>query len=122
MNRNTIASCLSRREVRLAAVFMILAMASTTLNATTTTAGTLAASLAGEGNAWIRWSLRIIGGLMSIGGLMQLIGGFTGHDEGYHKVVKCGGGILLMGAGVYILGNVADVIQALSLDQLFSAT
>ena len=51
---------------------------------------------------------------------MQLIGGFTGHEEGYHKVVKVGGGILLMGGGVYILMHSDTLYTTLHLDNLFN--
>ena len=57
---------------------------------------------------------------MAIGGLLQLIGGFTGNEEGYHKVAKVGGGILLMSCGVYVLMHTDVMYSTFHLDALFT--
>lgn len=117
-----IVNLLNHRAVRTGA--LMLASAGLGLMATTTNnpaAQTLASNLQGEGQAWIYWALRIVAGMMAVGGLLALISGFTGNEEGYGKAVKVGSGILLMAIGVYVLINTATVYGILHLDAVFSA-
>jgi len=121
---NKIMSFLKRREVRLAAMALCFAVATTTVmagGAANPAAQTLAVNLQTEGQPWIYWTLRIVAGMMAVGGLLALVSGFTGNEEGYGKAAKVGVGLLLMTIGVYVLINTATVYGILHLDQLFTA-
>ena len=118
---NAIAKSTRRRQVRLCIAYLCF-IAATSAAWCQSTAATLAGNLQTEGQPWIYWSLRIVGGMMAIGGLLQLVGGFTGNEEGYHKVVKVGGGILLMSIGVYVIAHTDTLYTTLNLGNLFTVT
>lgn len=105
---------------RKAALLAVVFLAGTALSAQT--AETLASNLQTEGQAWIYWVMRIIGGFMALGGLWALIKGMDDSAEGLGKATKVGGGLLLMLIGVYILANTASLYTTLNLAKLFSAT
>lgn len=107
-----------RREVRSAAVFVLCLAATSSLSADPVA---LASSLSANGLGWLRWALRIIGGLMAIGGIVASVDGFTGNEEGYRKTVKVGAGLMLVAIGGYVLGNAGQLITDLGLANMFSA-
>lgn len=118
---NKLVNLINRREVRLGAMVLAFAGIMMAAPANNPAAQTLATNLQGEGQAWIYWALRIVAGMMAVGGLLALISGFTGNEEGYGKAVKVGSGILLMAIGVYVLLNTGTVYGILHLENVFSA-
>lgn len=109
----------TRREARAAITTVALMGLSTALSAGTPQA--LATAVGTNGNGWLLWALRIVGGLMSVGGLLAAVAGFTGSEEGYGKVVKVGVGLLLLAIGGYMLTSAPTLITTLGLDKMFSA-
>jgi len=109
----------NRREVRMSLVLLMCLAATSTLSADPVA---LASSLSANGLGWLRWALRIIGGLMAVGGIVASVDGFTGNEEGYRKTVKVGAGLMLVAIGGYILGNAPQLITDLGLGNMFSAS
>ena len=115
---NTLTNLFSRREVR---VGLMLALAFCLTSTLSATPQALATAVGTNGNGWLLWSLRIVGGMMAIGGLLAAVSGFTGSEEGYGKVVKVGVGLLLLAIGGYTLTSAPTLITTLGLQNMFSA-
>lgn len=109
-----------RSDVRTLAVLAF----STAANTLSANPSALATALGTNGTAWLTWALRLLGGLMAIGGIVAAVDGFTGNEEGYKKTTKVGGGLILVAMGGYLLGpsGASNIIQALNLNNMFSAT
>lgn len=112
---------LRRPEVRVAAL-LILCAGVTSLQATSGTPEELATNVGTQAKPWIYWVIRLLAGAMAAGGLLSLIGGFTGHEEGFAKAAKVFGGLVLMGVGIYCLANPGTIYTTLNLDGMFKAT
>jgi len=116
-SKMSLRALVQRTDVRVA----LLVLLSAAVNSLSASPQALATALGTNGQGWLLWALRIMGGLMAIGGIVSSVDGFTGTEEGYRKVTKVGGGLLLLAIGGYCLGNAATLITTLHLDQMFSA-
>lgn len=104
------------------AALLLFSGAAATLSAQTGLSTTLSGAVAADGNGWLLWIIRIVGGFMVLGGLLASISGFNGNEEGYGKVTKVGGGVLLLLIGGYMVGQAATLITKLGLNNMFSAS
>lgn len=109
---------LKRRETKMVLAMLLAFGITSTLSATPQA---LAAAVGTNGNGWMLWALRIVGGFMALGGLLAAVSGFTGNEEGYGKVVEVGVGLLLLAIGGYMLTSAATLITTLGLNNMFSA-
>jgi len=114
----SLTNLLSRRDVRMGLMMALVFTLTSTLSATPQA---LATAVGTNGNGWLLWSLRIVGGMMAIGGILAAVSGFTGSEEGYGKVVKVGVGLLLLAIGGYTLTSAPTLITTLGLQNMFSA-
>jgi hypothetical protein len=116
---NSINKTLSRPEIRVAAILLACAAFSGLQAQGTPTA--LAAAVGDSAKPWILWTIRILAGAMAGGGLLSLISGFTGNEEGFAKASKVLGGLILMGVGIYCLATPDTIYTTLNLNQMFTA-
>jgi hypothetical protein len=114
----SLTTLLKRREIRMAFAMLLAFGLSSTLSATPQA---LATAVGTNGGGWLLWALRIVGGMMAIGGILAAVSGFTGTEEGYGKVVKVGVGLLLLAIGGYTLTSAPALITTLGLANMFSA-
>ena len=115
---NTISNGLRRPEVRVATLMLICAAFSFAQG----TPQVLATAVGTTAKPWVYWLIRIVAAALSGGGAWSTITGLNGNEDGLMKFLKVFGGLIMMGVGIYSLGDPGTIYTTLNLDKTWLTT